>query len=117
MPWRIAASSTVSPGATWKVWPLGSSRTWWPVAGGSANLGGCCLASAAEFAFDQVAVDRPAYDRVRYDARTGEQQQREGDQVRDHAGEDEEQAGKHRARAVGKRRDGETTLCEPRCEA
>ena len=29
-PWRSAASRMVSPGATGKVWPLGSRRTWWP---------------------------------------------------------------------------------------
>src|SRR5690349_13239881 len=103
--WRMAASSTVSPGATWKVWPLGSSRTWWPVAGGSANLG-CCLASAAEFAFDQVAVHRSANDGFGDDARAGEEQQGERDQVGDHAGKDEQQAGEHRAGAVREGGDG-----------
>src|SRR5687767_13534913 len=105
MPWRIAASSTVSPGLTWKEWPLGSSRTWGPVAGGSANEG-CRLAGAAEFAFDQVAVQGAAR-RFGHHARARQEEEGEGDQVRDHAGEDQQQARQHGARAVGEGADGE----------
>ena len=47
---------------------------------------------------------------IGHDARAGQQQQRERDEVGDHAGEDEQQAREHRARAVDERGDGEAAL-------
>src|SRR5881394_1429264 len=107
--WRSAASSSVSPGLTWKVWPLGSRRT---VRMGAADT--ATSAGAAELPVDDGAAD--VTDRAVLDDGLGawQEQQREGDEVGDHAREDEEQAREDGTGAVGKCPDGEAPLGETR---
>src|SRR3954470_17041848 len=128
----------VSPGRTVKVWPLGSSRTSRPAVDGSGKGMAfsryravrraalrrwapghftprrgtpAALAAAAELALDHAA--RLAWRcPPRGCLRAWQEQQRDGDEVRHHAGEDQEQARDDGARAVGQRSDRELSMRE-----
>src|SRR5438132_6861874 len=125
MPCRSAASSTVSPAATSKAWPLGWRRTWWPESGDSGKgsefypkgPGYPPSARTAEFAFDEAAAGLAAHGDLGHKPRAGPEQQRERDEVGDDARVDQEEAREHGARAVGERGDREAPLREARREA